>query len=135
MVHLPGKLVARVDIASVPFRIGRGHGNGLVIEAKEISRRHAVIDRVGDRYFIEDLNSINGVVVNGRRREMATLKSGDVITIGSLKLVFHLKDEVGEDTGEHGDIKASNVIEFAETQRLPENFAAADDFGPRKAKE
>ena len=57
MVHLPGKLVARVDIGTVPFRIGRGHGNGLVIEEKEISRRHALIDRVGDRYVIEDLNS------------------------------------------------------------------------------
>jgi type II secretory pathway predicted ATPase ExeA len=135
LVHLPGKLVARVDITSVPFTIGRGHGNGLVIEDREISRRHALIDRAGGRYMIEDLNSCNGVLVNGKRRELANLKSGDVIILGGLKLVFHLKDEVGDDTGEHGDIKASNVIDFAETQRLPDNIGPADDLGVRKAKE
>ena len=54
-----------------------------MIEEKEISRRHALIDRVGGHYVIEDLNSRNGVLVNGKRREMANLKSGDVITIGA----------------------------------------------------
>ena len=135
LVHLPGKLVARVDIASVPFTIGRGHGNGLMIEEQEISRRHALIDRAGGRYVIEDLNSRNGVLVNGKRREMANLKSGDVITIGGVKLVFHLKDDVGDDTGEHGEVKASNVIAFGETQRLADDAMPDDDLGSRKAKE
>ena len=72
-----------------------------MIEEKEISRRHALIDRAGGHYVIEDLNSRNGLLVNGKRREMANLKSGDVIHIGGVKLVFQLKDEVGDDTGEH----------------------------------
>jgi type II secretory pathway predicted ATPase ExeA len=131
-VHLPGKLVARVDVANVPFTIGRNHGNGLVIDEKEISRRHALIDRIGTRYVIEDLNSRNGLVVNGKRCEMVNLKSGDVITIGSVKLVFYLKDEVGDDTGEHGDVKAGNVIAFGETQRLPDGLAPDKDLGSRK---
>jgi type II secretory pathway predicted ATPase ExeA/pSer/pThr/pTyr-binding forkhead associated (FHA) protein len=135
LVHLPGKLVARVDIVSVPFAIGRGHGNGLVIEEKEISRRHALIDRAGGHYVIEDLNSRNGLLVNGKRREMANLKSGDVITIGGVKLVFQLKDEVAEDTGEHGEIKASNVIAFGETQRLPDDAVPDDDLGSLKAQD
>jgi pSer/pThr/pTyr-binding forkhead associated (FHA) protein len=81
---------------------------------------------------IEDLNSRNGLVVNGKRCEMVNLKSGDVITIGSVKLVFYLKDEVGDDTGEHGDVKAGNVIAFGETQRLPDNLAPDKDLGSRK---
>ncbi len=88
MVHLPGKPVTRVDISPLPFSIGRGQENGLVIDAKEISRHHASIDRVGDRYVVEDLNSVNGVWLNGKRREMATLKPGDVINMGKVKLVF-----------------------------------------------
>jgi hypothetical protein len=135
LVHLPGKLVARVDIGTVPFTIGRGHGNGLVIEEKEISRRHALIDRVSGRYVIEDLNSRNGVLVNGKRREMAPLNSGDVIMIGGVKLVFNLKDEVGEDTGEHGEIKTNNVIAFGETQRLPDDALPAEELGARQVKE
>jgi adenylate cyclase len=135
LVHLPGKLVARVDIGSVPFTIGRGHGNGLMIEEKEISRRHALIDRAGGHYVIEDLNSRNGVLVNGKRRELANLKSGDVINIGGVKLVFHLKDELGDDTGEHGEVKANNVIAFGETQRLPDDATPDDELGTRKAKD
>jgi general secretion pathway protein A len=135
MVHLPGKLVARVDISPVPFSIGRGPDNGLVIEAKEISRHHAVIDRVGDRYFIEDFNSINGVVVNGRRRQMATLKVGDVITIGTVRLVFSSQDESAEDTGQHAALDANNVVAFGETQRISDELAPAKDLGIRKAKE
>ena len=50
-----------------------------------------------------------------------------------MKLVFQLKDEVAEDTGEHGEIKASNVIAFGETQRLPDDVAPDDDHDSRKA--
>ena len=136
LVHLPGKLVARVDIASVPFTIGRGHGNGLVIEDRRISRRHALIDWAGGHYVIEDLNSRNGVLVNGESHaEMTTLKAGDVIYVGGVKLSFHLEDEIGEDTGEHDEVKASNVIAFGETQRLPDGAVPDDDLGARRATE
>jgi hypothetical protein len=52
-----------------------------------------------------------------------------------VKLVFHLKDEVGDDTGEHGEVKPNNVVAFGETQRLPDDAASADNLDTRKAKE
>ena len=129
MVHLPGKLVVRVDISSLPFSIGRVHGNGLVIEANEISRRHAMIDRVGGQYVIEDLHSRNGVLVNGKQCDKAALKAGDVITIGQVKLVFGLQDESGENIGEHAAPKANNVVAFGETQQVPEELAPTKVLG------
>jgi hypothetical protein len=135
IVHLPGKLVARVDISTVPFSIGRGHGNGLVIEGKEISRRHALIDRVGGKYIIEDLNSRNGVLINGRRLEMAVLSPGDVITIEKVKVIFGLHDEPGENTGEHAVNKVNNVFVFGETQRLPDEPAPGGDHGALHVKD
>jgi general secretion pathway protein A len=135
MIQLPGKLVARVDISTVPFSIGRGHGNQLVIEGKEISRRHALIDLVGGRYVIEDLNSRNGVLLNGKHRDKAVLKPGDVITIGQVKLDFRLQDESAEDTGDHAALNANNVVAFGETQLLPDELAPAKDLGALQAKE
>ena len=105
-VYCMGKLPRKVEIRSLPFGIGRGSGNKLVIDEQEISRRHALIDEVDGRYVVEDLNSRNGVLVNGQRRETAVLRSGDVIGIGHAKLVFSLADDAGEETGEHEEIAA-----------------------------
>ena len=86
-------LIGGVDVTDFPFTIGRIQGNGLVVAEEGISRRHALIDLVDGRYLIEDLNSTDGILVNGRGRMTAILRSGDVISIGPVKLVFHLTSD------------------------------------------
>lgn len=58
-----------------------------------VSRRHAKITRVGEgRIYIMDLASTNYTHVNGERLEPfepRLLEDGDVIHLGTLKLVFH----------------------------------------------
>jgi general secretion pathway protein A len=135
LVHLPGKIVARIDIGALPFSIGRGQGNGLAIEAKEVSRRHALINWVDGRYTIEDLHSSNGLHVNGKQRDKATLNPGDVIIIGQVKLVFHLRDPAAEVTGERVTPSVDNLVAFAETQLVPQELAPAKQLGKRQARE
>ena len=130
-VYGAGKLLRTVEIRTVPFSIGRGPGNRLVIDAQEVSRRHALIDEVDGRYVIEDLNSRNGLLVNNQRREVAVLRSGDVIGIGAVKLVFSVQDEVGEDTGEYEKIAAHPGLGFADTQRILEETPATEIGGLR----
>ena len=48
-------------------RIGRGSDNELVLDTKHISRYHAVLLAGPVHTSIEDLNSTNGVFVNGKR--------------------------------------------------------------------
>jgi len=129
-VSLPGKPVARVKVDPLPFSIGRGIGNGLVIEAVEVSRRHALIDRIEGRYVVEDLNSVNGVYLNGKRCSTAALKPGDVVNIGRVKLVFDLQESSPETTAEEAALDASNVVAFVETQRVPEELAPSMNRGP-----
>jgi chromosome segregation ATPase len=62
--------------------IGRTPDNDLHIDAKYISRHHAVILVGPVNTVIEDLNSTNGVLVNGRRITRQTLADGDQVTIG-----------------------------------------------------
>ena len=63
--------------------IGRTRENDLQIDAKYISRHHAVILAGPTQTVIEDLNSTNGVTVNGRRIMRQTLKDGDIVLIGA----------------------------------------------------
>jgi chromosome segregation ATPase len=75
--------------------VGRTPDNDLQIDAKFISRHHAVILAGPAHTIIEDLNSTNGVLVNGRRITRQTLKDGDSVMIG--KTVFRFAVRQGFD--------------------------------------
>jgi chromosome segregation ATPase len=68
--------------------IGRTPDNDLQLDAKFISRHHAVILVGHASTVIEDLNSTNGVQVNGRRVTRQTLRDGDQIAIGRMHYRF-----------------------------------------------
>jgi chromosome segregation ATPase len=71
--------------------IGRTPDNDLQIDAKFISRHHAVILAGPARTIIEDLNSTNGVLVNGRRITRQVLEDGDAVTVGRTQFRFALR--------------------------------------------
>jgi EmrB/QacA subfamily drug resistance transporter len=63
--------------------IGRA-GDDVAIDDPEMSRRHAVVRVVEGSLVVEDLNSLNGTWVNGRRISLPTLvEPGDVLKLGS----------------------------------------------------
>ena len=71
-----------------PVLIGRQAGATLKIGNASVSRRHAVIEKDGDRFIIADLGSRNGTFVNDvpvRRRE---LHHGDRVRIGESQFFF-----------------------------------------------
>jgi pSer/pThr/pTyr-binding forkhead associated (FHA) protein len=59
-----------------------------VIDDPNVSRRHAEVRRAGEGWVVADLGSTNGVKLNGRRVEEASLSEGDEITLGLAKLSF-----------------------------------------------
>jgi chromosome segregation ATPase len=69
-------------------RIGRATGCELQIDSGSVSRHHALIV-VGPREaIIEDLNSTNGVLVNGRKVTRQPLCDGDAVTIGETQFRY-----------------------------------------------
>lgn len=65
--------------------VGRGVGNGLVLDDQSMSRKHAKIKRLGGgRIEVEDLNSSNGTYVNGRKIAVAQAGPGDTVRFGEL---------------------------------------------------
>jgi len=79
--------IGRLDPASASFPdVDLSSDGGL---EKGISRRHAQITRRGNEVFIEDLGSINGTFLNGKKLmpySPQVLKSGDELQLGELTL-------------------------------------------------
>jgi len=68
--------------------LGRAPENDVILQDNRSSRNHARIERRGSDYWIVDLESTAGVVVNGAAMKEAPLKMGDEITVGSTSLRF-----------------------------------------------
>lgn len=68
--------------------IGRATDNMIQLPDQQISKHHGVILQTKDGWIIEDLQSRNGVFVNGQKTTRAGLKNGDCIKIGPYELYF-----------------------------------------------
>jgi adenylate cyclase len=68
--------------------VGRAADAGLVLDDKHASRHHAAITRESGAWVITDLNSGNGLYINGERVSRKVLAGGDVILVGHSRLVF-----------------------------------------------
>jgi hypothetical protein len=72
-------------------RVGRAPGCELHIDSSSVSRHHALILAGTREAVIEDLNSTNGVIVNGRKVTRAVLNDADIITIGDIQFRYLAK--------------------------------------------
>jgi pSer/pThr/pTyr-binding forkhead associated (FHA) protein len=85
--------------------LGRGPGVGVAFDNPMMSRQHAAIDYTDDGFVIRDLGSTNGLLVNGKRVEQATLQAGDRFEIGGQ--TFQLLIEEREDEPDTYELPAA----------------------------
>jgi len=70
--------------------IGRTNGNDLIISGRTVSRRHARLWFDNGRWYLEDLQSANGTLINGVRiSQPQALNDGDIINFGDEIVVFN----------------------------------------------
>lgn len=65
--------------------LGRGGESDIILEGREISLQHARISKIESSYVVEDLDSLSGIMVNGKLARRQVLKNGDI-----LKLADHV---------------------------------------------
>lgn len=76
-------------LSSATFRIGRLADNDLMIKDSSVSRHHAEIRRRRDGGFqVFDLDSMNGVFVNGTKVRESDLNQGDQLDVGDVRISF-----------------------------------------------
>lgn len=71
--------------------VGRGEGCEVCFEGRqELSRRHFTVRAVGALFFVEDLASSNGTIVEGVEGRIARreLRDGDLIRAGGIVFLF-----------------------------------------------
>lgn len=79
---ITGDLQGQVFTVDGETVIGRSTSCGIFVPDRRISREHCRVYFEGERLFLEDLQSHNGVFVNGQRVGRAELFNGDLVRMG-----------------------------------------------------
>lgn len=77
--------------------IGRHADNDICLNDKAVSGHHAVIITILSDSFLEDLDSTNGTLVNGKQIAKHPLSDGDTVSIGRNSLRYEGDQQGGED--------------------------------------
>lgn len=101
----PAQLIITQDgdvLERVPLKtrtlIGRNVHNDVCLKHPSVSRHHAVVVETPTGYYVVDLNSKNGLTVNGAPVTSAALRHSDVMALG----VYRVK-VMAWGKGAHGD--------------------------------
>jgi len=82
VVKFEDSVLRSIPVLDGPITIGRAPDNSIAIDNVSISTHHARVEIQQGRLILSDLGSLNGTFVNAQRVKSATLKDGDVISIG-----------------------------------------------------
>jgi hypothetical protein len=74
------------------FIVGRTHDNDMQVDSKFVSRHHMQFVTSAGECYVEDLNSTNGVFLNGKRVRRHKLQPGDVVKLGMHDLTYTRAD-------------------------------------------
>ncbi|RYE94941.1 MAG: VWA domain-containing protein [Myxococcales bacterium] len=68
--------------------IGRSVDSDLAIHSEQLSRRHAIVEQLGDEFWVVDLGSTNGITLGGKLIQRRALVDGDVLEIGETRIQY-----------------------------------------------
>lgn len=87
-----GSVVRDMETDRKEITIGRDPENDIQIDSLAVSRVHARIVKGSNHYLIEDLDSTNSTLVNGKKINKKYLTENDEITIGKHELFVYFKN-------------------------------------------
>jgi pSer/pThr/pTyr-binding forkhead associated (FHA) protein len=111
-------------LARAEMSIGRQSTCDVVIPDATVSRLHAWVRLVGDRYFVEDAGSTHGTWVNGvRLSEARPLAEPDIIQVGTASFSFRVE-------GQGGDVPPGSMTIVADVGQGPAAFEETASVAP-----
>jgi pSer/pThr/pTyr-binding forkhead associated (FHA) protein len=119
-----------LHLRAVQTTVGRQKGCGLRIPSSQVSRRHCVLIVQHGYLAVEDLDSVNGTLLNGQRvvgRQV--VRPGDRLEIGPLRFVvqYHLSHDAVKRLRQAGGAAPVAAEEAEELDVLPLAEAEAED--------
>lgn len=90
-----------VPLQGALLGLGRDPSNSIVIRSWRAAKQHASLRPVGDRWFLRDLGSLMGTLVNGERvSDYGPLQAGDVLEIAGHRLLVRARACRAQEQGE-----------------------------------
>jgi pSer/pThr/pTyr-binding forkhead associated (FHA) protein len=128
--------VIRID--QEPVVIGRGPSCSVRIDDPGISRKHAEISYQDGMWFVRDLGSSNGTLVNGKWAEAdkLSLSRNDVIRLGKTTFTYVEEAAAAEAEAAEGEIAMAAEVEEEPPEAVPveeKEPAHAEDAKAREA--
>jgi sigma-B regulation protein RsbU (phosphoserine phosphatase) len=97
-IQTAGGTRERYPLAKPRVTVGRSRESDIFLPDQWLSRHHAAIEERADGYWVSDLKSKNGTLLNGEPiHEWQRLRPGDVITLGEHTLTFCAEPSEEED--------------------------------------
>ena len=108
--------------------IGRDESCQIILQDSEVSSKHAVIKKVGGVYFLEDLQSANGTILNGIRINKTEITHDDEFLIGSTTFTVRIVSDL---MLQHEDrlmpVEDNQVVEVEEIVEVGADFSDNED--------
>jgi hypothetical protein len=118
----------KIHLAGGVTVFGRDDDCDVVLRDVHCSRRHIEIRSIGDRYVLRDLDSTNGVLLNGQRVVAdCQLREGDVIELGMTRLCFQ-PDRLEK------ELPATAVLPVVDSDDIPTEVFPRPRTMPRPAR-
>ena len=110
------------------MRLGRGSDNQVVLPDFSVSRKHATLTQEEGSWYVSDLQSTNGVQVNGVSVQRAPLHDGDLLKVGIFEFMVEGRRLLPETQALLSQVEdPSSSISSATIVRRLEDFSA--DYG------
>jgi len=120
---MDGAVIKEYALNKERMTIGRKEHNDIAIDNLAVSGEHAAIVTILHDSFLEDLDSTNGLEVNGTPTKKHFLQNNDVIGIGKYKLKY-ISDQVTQTTPE--DFEKTMVLRAPAKQSAPVSSKPAE---------
>ncbi len=101
-VVLAGNDIGRkYEINKTEISVGRSEESDIKIDDPDVSRNHAVVEARPNAFIITDLESTNGMLINGSKMKTHRLVDGDRIQLGNVTILkFNYLDDIEESFNE-----------------------------------
>lgn len=109
ILSMDGSVLQEYVLDKERMTIGRKPHNDIVIDNLAVSGEHAAVVTILNDSFLEDLDSTNGVTVNGTAIKKHFLQPNDLIEIGKYKLKY-ISEQHGQPSAEPEDYERTMVI-------------------------
>jgi len=123
ILSMDGSVINEYPLSKERITIGRKAHNDIVIDNLAVSGEHAAIVTILHDSFLEDMDSTNGLEVNGQSVKKHFLQNNDLIEIGKYKLKY-INDHVSQTSS--ADFEKTMILRAPVKTAAPNDAASAE---------